>query len=86
MTDALAILCKQVKIPLTKYQYSSTNYTLYNVSVKCLYNDGKQKADIISGDLIQIYGGFIEFQVYFNFSISRIGPDKYGWGYGTYSE
>lgn len=85
MTDALAILCKQVKIPTTRYQYGSTNYSLYNVSVKCLYNDGKQRADVVSGDVIEVTGGVIEFQLNFNYTISRIGPDKPGWAYGTLS-
>jgi hypothetical protein len=79
MTDALKNLCKQVKLNTTKYG----NYSLYNFTVNCLYNDGKQQAAIVSGDHIEVYGGFIEFQVYFNYSISRIGPENLGWAYGN---
>lgn len=82
MTDALAILSKQIRPSIIIYQVGKTNYTLYNVSVKSIFNDGRQTAEIISGDEIKISGGKIEFAVNFNFSVSRIGPDKTGWAYG----
>lgn len=85
MTDALVNICKQVRINTTRYGFGSANYTIYNVTTKCIYNDGKQQADILSGDKITMYGGFIEFQLWFNFSVSRIGPDKLGYAYGTFS-
>lgn len=83
VTDALAVLCKQVRPNITMYQYGKTNYTLFNFSVKCIYNDGKQVANITSGDHISITGGKIEFALNFNYSVSKIGPDKTGWAYGT---
>lgn len=64
------------------YQFGKVNYTLYNISVKCIYNDGKQVADIPRNNTISITGGKVEFAVNFNFSVSRIGPDKTGWAYG----
>lgn len=83
LTDATAILCQQVRVNTTKYIFGSTNFTIYNVTTKCIYNDGKQKADILGRDLIEIYGGFIEFQLWFNYSIARTGNEKQGWAYGT---
>lgn len=82
MTDALAILCKQIRLNTTKYEFGKTNYSLYNFSLSCHYNDGRQVAEITSGDHISITGGKIEFTMNFNYSVSKIGPDKVGWAYG----
>jgi hypothetical protein len=76
-------MCKQVRVNTTKYVRGNINCTLYNITIKCLYNDGKQQAAIISGDHIEIYGGFIEFQVYFNYTVARTGALTSGWGYGN---
>jgi hypothetical protein len=43
---------------------------------------GGRRADVISGDEILVNGSTVEFQVNFNYSISKIGPDQYGWAYG----
>lgn len=67
------------------YQYGKANYTLYNFTIKTNLIDGKQTAEIISGDEIQISGAKIEFLVNFNFSISKIGPNTYGWAFGKIS-
>ena len=82
ITDALKVLCPQLQPRTTMYRFASANYTLYNISVKCIYNDGKQTANINSSDNIAISGGKIEFAVNFNYSVSKIGPDRYGYGYG----
>lgn len=46
MTDALAVLCRQVRINTTLYEFGRTNYSLYNFKLGCVYNDGRQVADI----------------------------------------
>jgi hypothetical protein len=84
LADALKILCKQVRINTTIYQSGKTNYSIYNVSVQCLYNDGKQTADVLRNNTITITGGKVEFAVTFNFSISKLGSQIKGWAYGTY--
>lgn len=83
LADALKILCKQVRPNITRYQYGKTNYTLYNVSVNCIYNDGKQVADIPSNNTIAITGGKVEFAVNFNVSVTKMGVVSTAWGYGT---
>jgi hypothetical protein len=83
LTDALAVLCKQVRPNTTRYEFGKTNYTLYNFTVRCIYNDGKQVANISSADHINITGGKIEFALNFNYSVSKIGPDKTGSAYAS---
>jgi hypothetical protein len=73
MSDAVLILCKQVRLNTTTYAFGRTNYSLYNFTTKCVYNDGKQIANVTSGDHINITGGKLEFQVTFNYSVSKIG-------------
>lgn len=84
VTDALVVLCKQTRPNTTIYQFGKTNYTLYNFTVRCIYNDGKQVADISQADRVAITGGKIEFALNFNYSVSKIGPDKTGWAYGNF--
>lgn len=83
MFDALQILCKQIKIPNTTLTVSRTVYTIFNLTIKCIYNDGKQTADV-GNDHINITGGKIEFSIYFNYSTSKIGPDQFGYGFSNY--
>ena len=74
---------QQIKIPNTTLTVSRTVYTIFNLTIKCIYNDGKQTADV-GNDHINITGGKIEFSIYFNYSTSKIGPDQFGYGFSNY--
>jgi hypothetical protein len=79
----MKILCGQIRPAITLYQLSRANYTLYNISVQCIYNDGRQTAEIVGNNTIQIGGGTIEFIVSSNYSIARTGASPVlGWIYG----
>lgn len=82
VTDALAVLCKQVQLGLTVYEYGKASYSLYGFKVNCSYNDGKQIANVTSEDTVNITGGKIEFAMNFTYNVSKIGPDRVGWAYG----
>lgn len=82
ITDALAVLCKQVRPDFTKYEFGKTNYTLYGWKVNCTYIDGKQTAEVDNKDTVKITGGRIEFAMNFTYNVSKIGTDKVGWAYG----
>lgn len=78
----MKILCRQIRPPLTTYVSNRIAYVFYNITVQCLYNDGKQKADIKANNTIEVAGGTIEFMVNANYSITRTGASVYGWVYG----
>jgi hypothetical protein len=82
VTDALAVLCKQIRPDVTIYEFGKVNYTLYGWKINCTYIDGRQDAEVTSNDTVRITGGMIEFSVNFTYSVSRIGPDKAGTAYG----
>jgi hypothetical protein len=67
LTDALKILCVQVRLNTKIFQYGKTNYSIYNTSVRCFYNDSNQTTDVLWNHIITITGGKVEFSVTFNY-------------------
>lgn len=59
VADALKIICPQVRVKTTIYGYGKSNYSIYNVKVRCVYNDGRQTADIPNNQTITVSGGII---------------------------
>lgn len=84
LNDTIAALCPTIEIKDYTYYVSKTNYTISNVSLVCSYFDGDQKSSIGTNNTITISGGKIQFMIYFNFTVSKIGPDTLGYGYGTF--
>lgn len=86
IADAMKILCKQIRPTITTYQSGRSNYTLYNFSIQCIYNDGRQTADILSNNTLLIKGGTIEFLVNLNYSIARTGSTVFGGAFGILTQ
>lgn len=59
IADALKIVCPQVRVKTTTYSYGKSNYTIYNTTVRCVYNDGRQTADIPNNQTVTVSGGLI---------------------------